>query len=661
MKAFFLLLLVVGLAVPARAQFTRPTHIHPAAAPISSPLNYVPQAFDVLHYDVLLDLTQAPAKQTAGVCEIRIRWVDEPSSGPFYFHLRDLTVDSAFYNGEQLPVARKEEPTSPTFHYELTPPESARKGDTAIIRIVYGGTMTDELGGGTWGGVSSRNGTLFALGVGFANNYVSSTQHWLPCYDHPSDKATFAGRFRVKKDKAVASNGTVTVIPESDSTNIYAWMHNIQCATYLLTFAVDSYVPMEFPGETPPMVIYARPADTTATRVTFKLLPRMVRSFAERFGAYPFEKVGYVNTPVGAMEHQTMISFPTALSKIRDTVNPTGAHELAHQWFGDFVSPQDFRHAWLTEAFATFCESAWVEELGGYASYLESQQDKAENYMDAVSKSEGIFPLYDFPRKSPSSNYPSTIYQKGAAVVGMLRYELGDSIFFAGLRNYLATYAYSSATSEMLREKLEETAGRPLDWFFQQWVYGKGWPVLSINVATQPVGGGLNRVTLTMAQIQADSMPTFINLPVEIGFRAESGEIAYRLVKMNDRNETFVLDSIPHFASIVVNRGPSLRALLKATTVSGVDLHTADSGAVEFIVKPNPIKNSSVLTVEMKESGDCSGIQYELYDSAGRRLLVGRTDACTFPIPTSGFNSGVYVLRFKFHGVYYDVPVMIAR
>jgi hypothetical protein len=165
-----------------------------------------------------------------------------------------------------------------------------------------------------------------------------------------------------------------------------------------------------------------------------------------------------------------------------------------------------------------------------------------------------------------------------------------------------------------------------------------------------------------MAQVQADSLPTFINLPVEIGFRAASGEFTYRLVKMNARNESFVLDSIPHFESIVVNRGPRVRALLKATTVSGVDLYAAaDSGTVEFIVRPNPITQAAVFTVEVHQSGDCSGIQYELYDSAGRRLLLGRTDACSFPIPTTGFNSGVYVLRFKFRGLYYDVPVMIAR
>ncbi len=646
----------------------------PPPNPIAGPTEYLPQAFDVLHYDAWLDLTAAPAKTMSGVCQIRLRWTGDPAAGPFYFHLRDLRVDSVFYNGAPVVANAVGTAASSTYHYELTPPPSAHQGDTAIVRIVYSGEMTDEYGGGTWGGVTSTNGTLFALGVGFQNNYVSTTEHWLPCYDHPADKATFHGWFTVKSGKAVASNGLlVATTPGPDSTLTYEWQHNIACATYLLTFAVDNYQPVVIRDAAPPeplMVVYARPQDTGATRETFKLLPAMVAGFARRFGPYPFEKVGYVNTPLGAMEHQTMISFPTSLSRSRDTVNSTGAHELAHQWFGDLVSPIDYRHAWLNESFATFCETIWAEELGGYAGYIKAQDAKVNSYISSVTRSEGILPLYDFPRTSPSSNYPQTIYEKGAVVVGMLRFVVGDSLFYLGLRDYLALYAYGNATTEQLRATLEARAGRSLDTFFKQWVYGKGWPVLQVKTSATPIGGGLNSVSVTLQQTQADSLPTFTELPVELGFRDAANNTVYRLVWMNARNATFTLDSIPTYTSVTVNKGPSVRALLRATVstsgvdnrdINAIDNAASDSTNVDFLVKPNPLSSTGAFSVEVRGTGDCTGILYEMFDSAGRRLLVGRTDNCQFPIPASGFNSGVYVLRFTFRGLRYDTPVMITR
>jgi aminopeptidase N len=170
---------------------------------------YVEQPFDVLHYDASVDLTKAPSKVMTGVCTITLRWVGDPKSGPFHFHLRSLVVDSVFYNDQRVDAVPVETPLSSTFHYEVMSPTSVKQNDTVTIRVYYGGTMTSEPGSPSWGGVSSISGTLFAMGVGIYNDYVSATQHWLPCYDHPSDKATFHAKFYVKSDYAVASNGTL--------------------------------------------------------------------------------------------------------------------------------------------------------------------------------------------------------------------------------------------------------------------------------------------------------------------------------------------------------------------------------------------------------------------------------------------------------------------
>lgn len=635
------------------------------ATQISGPLEFHQQPFDVLHYDATIDLTAAPLKQIAGSCAMRIYWAGEPD-GAFYFHLRDLTVDSVFYNGvpaTALPVGTI---TDPDFHYLVVPPATVKRGDTDVVRVVYSGEMTDEYGPGYWGGVSSSaTGPLFAMGVGFYNNYVSSTQHWLPCYDHPSDKATFHGRFRVKKGKLVASNGLLQVLPDTDSTEIYDWTHNIACATYLLTFAVDSYVPVTIAEGPLPMVVYARPSDSAATHRSFKLLPRMVSAYERHFGAFPFEKVGYVNTTIGAMEHQTMVSFPTSLSRSGDTVNSTGAHELSHQWFGDLVSPLDFRHAWLNESFATFCESVWMEELKGFPGYIADQESKRSRYIKTVSRQEGIFPLYDFPRAQPSSNYPETIYQKGAVVVGMLRYELGDSIFFTGMREYLRRFGYGVATTDSLRTVLEQAAGRSLGWFFDQWVIGKGWPVVTLRAVTLPEGSGTgHRVEIELNQTQTNTGTIFTGLPVEIGFKGPAGT-TYRVVRMNGATEKVTLDSIPEFTSITINQGPSLRALMEGSVLSFSGVERGDGFAaadgVRVVVRPNMLKDDGAFSAEVRGSDNCTGIAYEIYDTSGRRVSTGHSDACQFTVPATQLGSGAHMIRFILREVPYDVPVMIAR
>lgn len=662
-------LLLVAATAPLLAQTSAPL---PAPMPTSEarasisvpdpgPLDHPRQPFDVLHYDVEMDLTAAPKPATTARCDIRLRWTGDPAEG-FVLNLRDLTIDSILYNGAATTATPVGTPDSANFHYRVAIPASVAAGDSGTIHVAYHGTMTAEKGTGfIWGGVRAMSSLLFAMGVGFSNNYVSATQHWLPCYDHPSDKATFHGRFIVKKGIVVASNGILTQGHLNDSLDVFDWRHDFPSATYLMTFAAGRYVPLEV-GSTPvPMVVYSLPADTASTRKSFKLLDRMVSTFGSRFVPYPFEKVGYVNTPIGSMEHQTMISFDASISRRGDTTNSTGAHELAHQWFGDMVSPYDFRDAWLNEGFATFCESLWAEELRGRDGYLGAQEVNVNDYISSTAPSEGTFPLYDFPRGGPSSNYPRTIYNKGAAVLGMLRYEIGDSNFFPGVADYLRASAYGNVTTDSLRLALERRAGRPLDWFFDQWVRRGGWPVLQVTMNRTDNGDGTDRVELRLTQSGTEPETYFQQLPVEIGFVTAATPV-YRMVRMSQREQTVVFDAIPHFTTITVNRGPSVRALVKVLALAGVNASALpDSGDVAFLVRPNPVSGSGALSVQVTGTSDCSDIEYQLYDTQGRRQLIGHNSSCEFVIPTAGLASGAYVLRFRHNGTLYDVPVAIAR
>ncbi|MFC2130249.1 M1 family aminopeptidase [Bacteroidota bacterium] len=589
---------------------------------ISGPENYIPQPFDVKHYDAEIDLTKYPSTEMAGVCRMSIEWLGSPADNKFYFHLRDLTIDSVFYQNipvDAIEVGTKEDPS---YHFEVTPPPQLSTS-SATVTVYYHGSMTLEYNTRTlkWGGVKYQNNVLFAMGVGFYNNYVSTTQHWLPCYDLPSDKATFKCKFIVPSAIFVASNGLLTGQGSIDTNEIYIWEHNNDCATYNYTFAASNYIPVNFGDGELPMVVYCKPEDTTNTRIVFKLLPDMVKAYEKRFGEYPFEKVGYVLTPTGSMEHETMISFAEKLVRFsKDTVNEVGAHELAHMWFGDMVTPYDFRDAWLNEGFATFCESIWYDELFGPDVYLKHQDDMRAFYISSPNgaRYEGIFSLYDFPRSNASSNYPGTIYKKGGSVIGMLRYELGDSIFFEATREYINRAKYANVSTEFLKEVYEEVSGIDLDWFFDQWVYGKGWPQLEVEF--ENTGNGTYK--LNFEQVQPDSFGIYTNVPVEVGFEDSGGEIEYRIFTLNQKEEVFYLVFGFDCNKININKGPSLRALLEVKEINIVSVEEDDMISDKLQLYPNPADSRIIVVFP---AGD--GFAYvTVYNEVGIKVLSDRTN-----------------------------------
>ena len=614
----------------------------------TDPLSNPQQPFDVLHYDATLDFTTAPEKTMSGVCTVTLIWKSTKADPTplFTFNLRDLSIDSVYYGQDRDPVTHSTfgDPSDATYRHVAPPSVIPNQGDTGTFTIYYSGTMTDEFGSGRWGGVSSSSGVLYAMGVGFLNNYVSTTQHWLPCYDHPSDKATFTGRFLVKPGMTVASNGLlVEKVPQDDGNILHVWNHIHPAATYLLTFAVAPYAEIDLGTPELPMLLYAMPSDSTITKQTFALLPQMVKAYAEQYGDYPFEKVGYANTPQGAMEHQTMISYPTSLSRRGDSFDLVIPHELAHQWFGDLVSPIDFRHAWLNESFATFSESVWLEELFGFESYLAEQQSKLENYLQRVAPRENPLPLYDFSRTLPSSNYPTTIYDKGAVVVGMLRYELGESRFFEAMRTYLNRYAYKTAGTDSLLAVCEEIAGVDLDWFFDQWVRQAGWPIYQVRI-TNP--DGPNQVQLHIKQIQPKEHGTYRNVTLEFSFLTQSG-ITHKLFRVDSMEQTFTVNT-GTIVDVLVNQGPSLRTLaaFDLQITLGTDEETEVSD-VTYQIAPNPVVGTKGVIVKREGSPSAIPTILRLYDSSGRLALSERIDNFPYSLDTNKLSSGHYIVHLS--------------
>jgi aminopeptidase N len=506
-------------------------------------------------------------------------------------HAKFLQIDSVFVDGVRSNI-QVTDTLSGT--YIVTGFQQYHNGSVFTLRTYYHGKGTNEGGSNAWGGVQNTGGMMFAMGVGFTAPYVSCTRHWLPCYDEPDDKAdSVTLRFFADTSGIVVSNGleTASLIETDGHTTFCEWKISHPIATYLLTFAYGPFQKLSIPNpRNIPFDVYSFSKDTAKLRALMqKRVVEAVVYYDSLFAPYPFEKVGYVVAPIGSMEHQTMI---TLVNQALDTNNTTAVHELSHQWWGDKVTCYDFNDPWLNEGFATFCESLFLERFFGESQYWIRQHS---NIASALGSLQANISLYGAPNQtSPRNNYPPVIYNKGAAVLGMLRYFLGDSTFFNSIRAYGKINAYSIATSGDLEDAFVMTTGINLNWFFRKWVYGIGNPALSIIWSRSS-----DSVQVFITQTQDSVKIGYFRLPLIIEARANGGkserhQIWLDSVRVNEISfqNSFVPDTLvidPDGAVIKKIVGPVKLGVLQQQTGS------KNIYPVQLQFTPNPSHRQKML------------------------------------------------------------------
>ncbi|MEJ2721770.1 MAG: M1 family aminopeptidase [bacterium] len=316
----------------------------------------------------------------------------------------------------------------------------------------------------------------------------------------------------------VASNGALEaeeVLPEGKKR--FVWVESYPIATYLVSLAISNYRTFEDYyryGALDSMVVryFVYPEDLDDAREDWSVTVPMIAFFSETFGRYPFidEKYGMAEFGWGgAMEHQTCTSMSSGMINGRHSYDWVVAHELSHQWWGDMISPGDWRDIWLNEGFATYCEALWFEHEGGFAEYIDWVRRHRSSFGFRGT-------LYD-----PEVMFGTTSYWKGMWVLHMLRGVMGDAAFFAALRAYGAdpALAYANATTADFQRICEAEYGSSLRWFFDEWVYGVGQPSYQY-FWTQAGSGSGGALDVTLRQLQRG--PVF-KMPVELRFALVSG------------------------------------------------------------------------------------------------------------------------------------------
>jgi aminopeptidase N len=403
--------------------------------------------------------------------------------------------------------------------------DTYRAGDLLKLSIRYHGAPKDGL-------YFKRN--KFDDRTIFADNWPDRAHFWFPSVDHPYDKAkveffiTAPARFDV-----VANGALLETTTYGDGTQLTHWREDVPVPVYCMVFGATEFSVLDAGAwDGTRLSYYLYPKDRDNGLHDYGRALRMLEFYTNLFGAYPYEKLALVesSTRFGGMENSSSIFFDEKAYDGSGRLEGTVAHEMAHQWFGDSVTESDWHHLWLSEGFATYFGALFFEHADGRERFLKLMLSSRDRYMkDAAAVAR---PIYDPSITDLFKLLNRNNYEKGGWVLHMLRRVMGDEKFFAGMRDYYRTYRDRNAVTEDFRRVMELHAARPLDWFFQQWIYEPGFPAYE---AAWHWDESSKQLRLRLRQTQKGA--TF-RMPLDVEFK--TGDAARReIIEVSEREQTF--------------------------------------------------------------------------------------------------------------------------
>ncbi|MBI5630888.1 MAG: M1 family metallopeptidase [Elusimicrobia bacterium] len=355
---------------------------------------------------------------------------------------------------------------------------------------------------------------------------AEENRFWIPLYDYPNERVSTEVVATVPEGFTAVSNGKLLSQGPGPKpgTRAFHWLQERPHVAYLVTLSAARFVPVALsapePGKGVPMTVWALPGQEEDAKRTFARTPDMVRYFSELLDApYPWEKYdqvlvyeffgGMENTSATNILDRALLDSRASLDHDSDDLI---SHELAHQWFGDLVTCKDWSHIWLNEGVTSYFQALWKRKDKGADEFAYDLHQKAQRYFGEHGSYQRAVVTERY--EIPMDMFDAHTYNKGAWVLHMLRMELGEDLFWKSFKRYLRERQDSVAETEDLRRAVEETTGKSMLQFFNQWLYGPGYPFLLIKEEWDPIGKELK---LRVIQKQAkDGMPVFrFKLPLQ--------------------------------------------------------------------------------------------------------------------------------------------------
>ena len=361
-------------------------------------------------------------------------------------------------------------------------------GSTATLDIVYGGNTFSE----SWGGVEWWGQYVYNLGVGFDSQPHNLGKTWFPCVDNFTDKATYDVFVTTTNDKkAICGGNHVETIDNGDGTSTWHWNTPQEIATYHISFIVGDLVLWEdtYHGieRDIPIEVYTTPGLSGAVPGTFVHIHEIAAFFEENLGPYPFNRIGYLSTSKGCMEHTDNIALATSVISGNTDNEEYLAHELSHMWSGNKVTCSTAGDMWLNEGFAQFWGKFYRSGVYGEQAFQNMMSNLVNSINNWCNNSNNWIPLNNMPL---DMTYDGTaVYDRGAVIVNTLMNYMGRETFLSAMRQYFDQYAYQAAASEDLRDALTQYSGIDMHGFFDTYVFSSGMPHLYATIASvTPVG-----------------------------------------------------------------------------------------------------------------------------------------------------------------------------
>ncbi len=456
---------------------------HRAFALPGASLHYGPDKTVIVeHIDLYLE-PNLEAQTLDGVCTTTVRALDEP-------------VDRLELNSVDLAISRVER-DGKTQAYD------SRDGKLAVALeppIAPGERATFAV---TYRAVKPRHGLFFIEPTpeypdrarhAWTQSQDENARFWFPCLDYPHSKQTTSTTVVVPKGTFALANGALVERVDAGERTRFVYRQDVPHPTYLMTLVAGPFTEIEqrnSGSRNVPVWYYVLPGHEADGERAFGNTPRMIDAFEERIKTpYPYAQYSQIAVSdfiFGGMENtsattQTDRTLHDQRAHIDFSSDPLVSHELAHQWFGDLLTCRDWSHAWLNEGFATYFECVWREADLGYDEYLYDVFGCVARYIDEDGNRYRR-PIVCNRFIDPIELFDRHLYEKGGAVVHMLRGELGDGRFWRSIAHYVQQNAGRNVETIDLIRAIEEATGRNMRAFFDQWVFRGGHPELEVSVS----------------------------------------------------------------------------------------------------------------------------------------------------------------------------------
>jgi aminopeptidase N len=373
------------------------------------------------------------------------------------------------------------------------------------------------------------------------------SRHWFPCFDFPNELATSEVIVTVPTPLTAVSNGKLRAVRQQGSRRTFHWYQSVPHVAYLTSVAAADFAEITERGDGVPVQYYVQKGREAEAKRALGRTPKMLRFFSERTGIpYPYAKYAQVvvgDFIFGGMENvsattltDTVLYDRRAAPEMESSADSLVAHELAHQWFGDLLTCRDWAHGWLNEGFATYFDSLFTEHHEGVDRFRYVMRGDAEIYL-RDDRARYRRPIVSNTYNEPIDLFDRQFYEKGAWVLHMLRFELGDELFWKAVRHYAQKHRHTNVTTPDLQRAIEAATGRNLDAFFDQWVYGAGHPTFNVSFEWDDAA---KQAKLTVRQTQSTEHGTaeVFRTPVVVDFATNGATQSHR-VQLTEREQSF--------------------------------------------------------------------------------------------------------------------------